>query len=298
MKKILDDAVSIKPRRQMSVQFSGGEPTLSPHFLDAIRYAREIGYFAVQCATNGIRFAQEPELRAGGEGGGPAPRLPAVRRRGQRANQHRKVGNLFDVKLRAIENLHAAGIDVIARGHDRQRRQQRPGRRHRPVRDREHRQDHGRLLPAGLLHRARRGHRRRDARKTQRYTLSPPRARREDARPGIGEPHARLVPALGARARSRDLPAPARRPEADWGSLKCGCHPNCGIGTIVLVHKKTKRGGARHRSSSTSSSSCATCTVITDAARGRCADDRCRSALARAAQLSTRRGAAGPRRPC
>ena len=28
------------------------------------------------------------------------------------ANAHRKVGNLFDVKLRAIENLHAAGIDV------------------------------------------------------------------------------------------------------------------------------------------------------------------------------------------
>ena len=30
----------------------------------------------------------------------------------EEANSHRKVGNLFDVKLRAIENLHAAGIDV------------------------------------------------------------------------------------------------------------------------------------------------------------------------------------------
>ena len=29
------------------------------------------------------------------------------------SNAHRKIGNLFDVKLRAIENLHAAGIDVI-----------------------------------------------------------------------------------------------------------------------------------------------------------------------------------------
>ncbi len=48
------------PRRQMSIQFSGGEPTLSPHFLDAIRYAPKKGYFAVQCATNGIRFAEEP----------------------------------------------------------------------------------------------------------------------------------------------------------------------------------------------------------------------------------------------
>ena len=48
--KILDDSIRIKPRRQLSVQFSGGEPTLSPLFLRAIRYAREVGYFCVQCA--------------------------------------------------------------------------------------------------------------------------------------------------------------------------------------------------------------------------------------------------------
>ena len=28
IKKILDDSISFKPRRQMSVQFSGGEPTM------------------------------------------------------------------------------------------------------------------------------------------------------------------------------------------------------------------------------------------------------------------------------
>src|SRR5206468_4424396 len=62
VKQILDDALSIKPRRQMTVQFSGGEPTISPIFLNAVRYARTVGYFSVQAATNGIRFAQEPEL--------------------------------------------------------------------------------------------------------------------------------------------------------------------------------------------------------------------------------------------
>ena len=31
VEKLLDDAISIKPRRQMTVQFSGGEPTISPH---------------------------------------------------------------------------------------------------------------------------------------------------------------------------------------------------------------------------------------------------------------------------
>ncbi len=43
IKTLLDNAVTIKPKRQMSVQFSGGEPTISPFFLDAVRYAREGG---------------------------------------------------------------------------------------------------------------------------------------------------------------------------------------------------------------------------------------------------------------
>ena len=29
-------------------------------------------------------------------------------------------------------------------------------------------------------------------------------------------------------------------PGADWGTLKCGCHPDCGIGTAFMVSKKTK----------------------------------------------------------
>src|SRR4029077_15442653 len=62
VKQLLDDAVSIKPRRQLTVQFSGGEPTISPIFLDALAYSREVGYFSAQAATNGIRFAQDPDF--------------------------------------------------------------------------------------------------------------------------------------------------------------------------------------------------------------------------------------------
>ncbi|MBW3661381.1 MAG: radical SAM protein, partial [Gemmatimonadetes bacterium] len=62
IKEILDNALTIKPRRQMSVQFSGGEPTLSPHFLRAVEYARDIGYNSVQAATNGIEFAKSAEF--------------------------------------------------------------------------------------------------------------------------------------------------------------------------------------------------------------------------------------------
>ena len=41
------------------VTISGdGEPTLSPYFLDAVRYSRKVGYNSVQAATNGIEFAK------------------------------------------------------------------------------------------------------------------------------------------------------------------------------------------------------------------------------------------------
>ncbi|MGH9662046.1 MAG: radical SAM protein, partial [Bryobacteraceae bacterium] len=110
---LLDNAISIKPRRQMSVQFSGGEPTLSPFFLDAVRYSRKVGYNSVQAATNGIEFAKNPEFaKQAGEAG-----LRYVYLQfdgiGNAANSHRAVGNLFDVKLRAIENLYNAGVDIV-----------------------------------------------------------------------------------------------------------------------------------------------------------------------------------------
>ena len=102
---VLDNAISIKPRRQMSVQFSGGEPTISPYFLDAVRYARKVGYNSVQAATNGIEFAKSPEFAREAAKAGLRYAYLQFDGIGNAANSHRRVGNLFDVKLRAIENL-------------------------------------------------------------------------------------------------------------------------------------------------------------------------------------------------
>ncbi|MFY9608617.1 MAG: radical SAM protein, partial [Blastocatellia bacterium] len=101
IKTLLDNAISIKPRRQMSVQFSGGEPTMSPYFLDAVRYARKVGYNSVQAATNGIEFAKSPEFCAQAAEAGLRYAYLQFDGIGNAANEHRKVGNLFDVKLRA-----------------------------------------------------------------------------------------------------------------------------------------------------------------------------------------------------
>jgi len=40
IKEILDNASKIEPRRQIVIQFSGGEATLSPHLIKAIRAPR------------------------------------------------------------------------------------------------------------------------------------------------------------------------------------------------------------------------------------------------------------------
>ncbi len=62
LKSMLNVAISVQPRRLQAVQFSGGEPTLSPHFLEACRYAKELGFARIQAATNGITFAKDWEF--------------------------------------------------------------------------------------------------------------------------------------------------------------------------------------------------------------------------------------------
>ena len=113
IKTLLDNAITIKPKRQMSVQFSGGEPTLSPYFLDAVRYARKVGYVSTQAATNGIEFAKSPEFAREAAAAGLRYAYLQFDGIGNAANSHRHVGNLFDVKLQAIENLYNNGVDIV-----------------------------------------------------------------------------------------------------------------------------------------------------------------------------------------
>ena len=179
IKMVLDNAITIKPRRQMSVQFSGGEPTISPYFLDAVRYARKVGYNSVQAATNGIEFAKNPEFAKAGGRGRPALRVPAVRRhrqRGQRAPPRRQPVRRQAARDREPaqrRRRHRPGRD------DRQRRQQRAGRPHHRVRARQPEEDQLPVVPAGVVHRPRRGS---DAGAPRRAALHAvaPRARREE----------------------------------------------------------------------------------------------------------------------
>lgn len=238
IQQILDDSLSVQPRRQMSVQFSGGEPTLSPHFLKAVSYARDVGYFCVQCATNGIRFAQEPEFCHEAKRAGL--RLAYLQFDGvtNEANSHRKVGNLFDVKLRAIENLHAAGIDVvlvvtIVNGVNNDQ----VGPIVQFAIDNADKITVVSFQPVSFT--GRDEDVADDVRQAQRYTLS---HLAHDVKDQLGatEPLRDWFP-LSAMNPFSDVVDHLLGQSAEFGALKCGCHPNCGIGTVLLVHKKTKR---------------------------------------------------------
>jgi len=237
IKRILDNSITIKPRRQMSVQFSGGEPTISPHFLRAVAYAREVGYISVQAATNGIRFAQEPEFAVAAGKAGLRLAYLQFDGVGNENNQHRKVGNLYEVKQRAIDNLHAAGVDVtlvttIVNGVN----EDQVGPIVQFVVDNVKKVNSLSFQPVSFTGRDEDIDD--ETRKRQRYTLSHL-ARDVKAQTGLTEPMRDWFP-LSAAGPFADLTDLLSGPQAEWGSLKCGCHPNCGVGTILLVHEETK----------------------------------------------------------
>src|SRR6187397_1091099 len=204
IKMVLDNAISIKPRRQMSVQFSGGEPTISPFFLDAVRYARKVGYNSVQAATNGIEFAKDPEFAKAAAEAGLRYAYLQFDGIGNAANAHRRVGNLFDVKLRAIDNPKKINFlsfqPVSFTGRDEE------------------------VTP--------------ERRAAQRYTLSHL-AHDVKNQTGIGEPTRDWFP-ISFTSTFGDWADLVHGPAADWGHLSCGCHPNCGVGMALMVDKETK----------------------------------------------------------
>ncbi|HMF08521.1 MAG TPA: radical SAM protein, partial [Thermoanaerobaculia bacterium] len=156
---------------------------------------------------------------------------------GNENNQHRKVGNLFDVKLQAIENLRRHGVDItlvvtIVNGVNNHQV--------------------GDILKFAIANvdkvnavafqpvsfTGRDEDIDEETRRRQRYTLSElARDARDQA--GLGEPMRDWYP-LSASGPLSDLKDLLGGLESEWGSFKCGCHPNCGIGTMLLVDSKSK----------------------------------------------------------
>src|SRR5687767_13102101 len=234
---VLDNAIQVKPRRQMSVQFSGGEPTLSPYFLDAVKYARKVGYNSVQAATNGIEFAKSTDFAKAAADAGLRYAYLQFDGIGNAANSHRRVGNLFDVKLRAIENLYAAGVDIvpvitIVNGVNNEQ----VGRVIEFALDNPKKINFLSFQPVSFTGRDEEITPERRA--AQRYTLSHL-AHDVKNQMKIGEPIRDWFP-ISFVGTFSDWADRVHGPAAAWGSLTCGCHPNCGVGMAVMIDKETK----------------------------------------------------------
>src|SRR4051812_23222563 len=237
IKQLLDNAISIKPRRQMSVQFSGGEPTLSPYFLDAVRYARKVGYNSVQAATNGIEFAKRPDFCKQAAEAGLRYAYLQFDGIGNAANSHRAVGNLFDVKLRAIENLWSNGVDIvpvitIINGVNNEQ----VGRVVQFALDNPKKIPFLSFQPVSFTGRDEAVTDER--RHAQRYTLSHL-AHDVKNQTGIGEPVRDWLP-ISFMGSFTDWADVTHGAEKEFGQLTCGCHPNCGVGMAVMIDKETK----------------------------------------------------------
>jgi uncharacterized radical SAM superfamily Fe-S cluster-containing enzyme len=221
----------------MSVQFSGGEPTMSPYFLEAVSYARKIGYNSVQAATNGIEFAKSKEFCKKAFEAGMRYAYLQFDGIGNDANGHRQIGNLFDVKLRAIENMHEAGIEIVLVvtivnnvnndqvGTVVKFAMENPKKiafvSFQPVSFTGRDED---ITPERRLR--------------QRYTLSHL-AKDVSAQVGKVEPTRDWFPIsfISTFAGFSDM---VKGQDSQWGSLSCGCHPNCGVGTALMINKETK----------------------------------------------------------
>ncbi|MDP2600718.1 MAG: radical SAM protein [Deltaproteobacteria bacterium] len=237
VKEVLDNSLKVKPRRQMSVQFTGGEPTMSPFFLDAIRYAKKVGYFSVQAATNGIRFAQDPGFAQQAYDAGLRVAYLQFDGVSNDANQHRKIGNLFEIKCRAIENLHNAGITIVLvvtlvnTVNDDQ-----VGPIIKFAIDNSDKICFIAFQPVSFTGRDEDIDD--ETRKKWRFTSSHL-AHEVKKQTGLSEPLRDWYP-LSIISVFADLVDRLKGPDSYWGTMSCSCHPNCGVGTALMVNKKTK----------------------------------------------------------
>jgi uncharacterized radical SAM superfamily Fe-S cluster-containing enzyme len=105
---------NIKPVFPPAIQFSGGEPTIHPRFLDLLKAARSMGFTHLQIATNGIRIAQDLEFARDCKAAG----LYTVYLQfdGTEDGVYRKtrgMSGLWDLKKRAVENAREVGLHIV-----------------------------------------------------------------------------------------------------------------------------------------------------------------------------------------
>ena len=112
VRKMLQALRDQKPVPARIVQFSGGEPTIYPHFLEALRMAKEMGFTHIQCATNGLKFTDVEFAQQCKDAGLHTLYLQFD---GVCDDVYKKTRgeSLWEKKLRCIENVKKVGLKIV-----------------------------------------------------------------------------------------------------------------------------------------------------------------------------------------
>src|SRR5664280_885376 len=211
-----------------------------PCFMDAnqVGFVHELTWDEIKTMLdNAIEFAKSPEFAKQAFEAGLRYAYLQFDGIGNAANSHRLVGNLFDVKLQAIENLYNAGVDivpVVTNVNDLNNEQ--VGRIIQFALDNPKRISFLSFQPVSFTGRDEAITDER--RQAQRYTLSHL-AHDVKSQTGLGEPVRDWFP-ISFMSTFSDWADLVHGPDKDWGALSCGCHPNCGVGMALMIDKETK----------------------------------------------------------
>lgn len=111
--RMLRQLREMRPVAARVVQFSGGEPTISPHFLEAVRMARDLGFSHIQVATNGLRFATEPGFAERCAEAGLHTLYLQFDGLSDEIYRRTRGQALLELKLRAVEAARRAGLKIV-----------------------------------------------------------------------------------------------------------------------------------------------------------------------------------------
>jgi uncharacterized radical SAM superfamily Fe-S cluster-containing enzyme len=112
VRKMLQALRDQRPVPCRIVQFSGGEPTIYPRFLDVLRLAKEMGFSHTQVATNGLKFTDLAFAEQCKEAGLHTLYLQFD---GVCDDVYRRTRgeSLWEKKLQCIENVKRAGLKIV-----------------------------------------------------------------------------------------------------------------------------------------------------------------------------------------
>jgi len=113
LRHMLDASCSLDEVQPACLQYTGGEPTVHPRFLEALREGKKRNFAQIQVATNGLAFANNPQFAYQASEAGL--NIAYLQFDGIDDEIYKKTRGrpLFEKKIEAIDNLYAAGIRSV-----------------------------------------------------------------------------------------------------------------------------------------------------------------------------------------